>query len=53
MIEEAAGTHMYQKKRDECVRHMEKKNSKLQELIDVRNSHNVDKIKKRIKSQLC
>lgn len=35
MIEEAAGTRMYQKKREDCVKLMEKKSSKLQELVAV------------------
>lgn len=36
MIEEAAGTSMYQKKREESVRHMMKKDAKLKELTAVR-----------------
>lgn len=35
MIEEAAGTNMYQKKREDCLKHMEKKSQKLKELKDV------------------
>lgn len=35
MIEEAAGTTMYQKKREQCVKQMERKSSKMLELRNV------------------